>query len=72
MNKENVKKLVLDVIEQSKDENGNVKDAKVWQRINQLENSLFYNEMIDYQTQDEKDYSDVLNQAIKILRNLFY
>lgn len=72
MNKEKVKKLVLDIIEQSKDEQGNVKDVKVWQRISQLETNLFYNEMIDFQTQDEKELSDTLRQAIKILRNLFY
>lgn len=72
MNKENIKKLVLEIINNSKDEKGNVKDAKVWERINQLENSLFYNEMIDYQTQEEKDYSNTLRQAVKILRNLFY
>lgn len=72
MNKEKVKKLVLDVIEQSKDEHGNVKDVKVWQRINQLETSLFYNEMIDFQTQEEKEYGNTLEEAIKILRNLFY
>lgn len=72
MNKEKVKKMVLDVINNSKDENGSVIDSNVWKRINQLENSLYYNEMIDYQTQDEKEYSNTLDQAIKILRNLFY
>jgi hypothetical protein len=69
--RERVEKKVLNTIKNSSVD-GVLNEGKLWNNINILETNLFYIDMIDYQTREEKEDRDVLTKSIKILRNLFY